>query len=153
MRALLLSRKDVLRSWQLQVRAQDESLERLRADADIIANLGRIVEVKEDAERFRQEAAALDKDITNLRRLFAITRDHASPKNFLGRESQLQKQLAELNHLHEELGTRNGQERSAFELDVQRKLALIEETRFDDYEGLQRELIRLRKQRLSLQGK
>lgn len=151
LREKLLKRKEVLKSWDLQIKAQEENLERLRADADVIANLGRIVEVKEETDGLRAGIKDLDKDAENLRKFLRLVKTHAAPKNYVGRESQLTKQIAELAAVakNAEGGEQGRKSQSGQEL--QQKMAILEQTRTEDYDALQRALIKLRRQRMQLE--
>jgi len=151
LRQQLLRRKENLRSLEVQIRTQEESLGRLRADADVIGDLGRIVEVKEEINKLNEESVGLDKDIQTLERFLKLALSGRSPKNFALRESQLTKQLAELAEAAKAAESGEIRRRSQSEQELQRKLGLVEATRNEDYEELQRTLIHLRKKRLEIE--
>jgi len=152
LREHLLKRKQESRSWQTQVDAQDDSLRRLRADADIVADLGRIVEVREETDRVQQSIRGFVQDQANLEEFVRLVRSGPQPRNFAARERQLTKQIVELADAAK--GTETGEfaRRSEAEREVQRKLGFVEQSRSLDYDALQRELVQLRKQRRDLEG-
>jgi hypothetical protein len=152
LREYLLKRKQEARSWQTQIDAQDDSLRRLRADADIVADLSRIVEVREDIDRVRQSIRGLQQDQANLEEFLRLARTGPQPRNFASRERQLTKQIVELADVAK--GTESGEfsRRSDAEREVQQQLALIEQARGLDLDGLQRELVQLRKLKRDLGG-
>lgn len=151
LREELLARKNLLRSWHTQVEAQDETLRRLRADADVIADLGRIVEAREEISNLKKAIEDNAKDQENLQDLVRLARNRPPPKNLVGRERELSTQSNQLFELTKTVENNESVRRGEAEDELRRKLALIEATRFDDYEELQRELIRIRKMRMDLE--
>jgi hypothetical protein len=152
LREHLLKRKQEARSWQTQTDAQDDSLRRLRADADIVADLGRIVEAREDIDRVKQSIRGLQQDQMNLEEFLRLARTAPQPRNFASRERQLTKQIVELANSAK--GTETGEfgRRTEAEREVQRKLAVVEQARGLDFDELQRELVQLRKRKRDLGG-
>ncbi len=144
LRTYLLKRKEALRSWQVQVNTQEDSLRRLRADADVIANVSRIVDVQDDAERLKQEVESVNTDIENLKYFLKLANLKTTPKNFARRELDLTKQLAELAQVTKQAESSEFSRRSMSEADLQRKMAEIEETRDESVEALSEELTRLK---------
>lgn len=151
LREFLLRRKEYLHSLRVQLRAQQESLGRLRADAEVIADLGKILQVREESARVNQEALDLNKDIQTLEKFLKLARHSAAPVNFAGRQNQLTKQLTELSEAAKAAELGEIARRSLSEQELQKRLALVEMTRGEDYDSLQRELVRLRKQRLEME--
>ena len=151
MRAELVRQKDVLRSWQIQLRGQEDSLRRLRADAEIIGNLGRIVEVKERVAKVNEEIVDAERDIENLQKLLKVAKSRMVPANFSRREGQLTKQIAELADAAKSAELSEHGRRGALQQEFQRKIELVELSRTEDLGALQQELIRLRRQRAALE--
>ena len=151
LRERLLQRKGILKTQLIRQREQESALERLRADADVIANLSRIVEVREETARARSAEHDLEKDIANLQELLRLARTAPLPKNFAGRESQLTRQIAELADAARLAESQEQGRRATSEEELQRRVAIIERTRNADYDALQRELLRVRRQRLLLE--
>lgn len=151
LREQLLRQKEVLRSWEMQSKAQDDSLARLRSDADVIANLGRIVDLKEETDRATAEVRDLDKDIATLKKFLTLGKGSLAPSSVLAREGQLTRQLTELAEAAKSAEANEGVRRSGTEADFKHKLSIIEATRLEDYDLLQRDLVRLRKNRIELE--
>lgn len=143
LRAHLVEQEGVLKSWDVQIDAQKDSLRRLRADAEVIADVGKILDVREEIERSNIEIAAIDRDMLTLKTALQEVKKLPSPRNFSQREVQLTQQLAELAAVAKEAETNEFQRRTETEGDLQRKLEIIETTRFDDLESLERMYERL----------
>ncbi len=141
-------RKALLADWHGQIREQEAILNRLRADADVIANLGRIVDVKEEIDRGNAIEKDLEKDIENIQKFLKLVKSREDPKNFAGREGQLTKQIAELAEVAREAEGSEKKRRSKGDDEAKSRAQIIELGKTEDYEALQRELIRLRKKRI-----
>lgn len=144
LREALLQRKGELGSWRMQAQAQEESLKRLRSDAEIIGDFGRIIDKKEELEKTRTDTESVRRDIENLRRFLRLAKGRSAPVNQVGREAQLVGQLGELAKRSSAVEMGEVRRRAGAEAELQRKLALIEATRGDDLGGLVSELTRLR---------
>jgi hypothetical protein len=141
----LLQHKAVLGSWRMQVQAQEESLKRLRSDAEILGDFGRIIDKREELDRAKSDLANVERDIENLTRFVKLAKTRPAPANQVGREAQLVKQLSEITQVSHAVELTEIRRRSAAEADLQRKLALIEATRQEDLAGLTSELERLKR--------
>lgn len=151
LRDQLISKKEVVQKLEAEREAEEQILQRLRADADVIANIGRIVEVKDESEQIKEELSSLDRDLANLGKFLKHDRLKPPPKNLVGRESQLTNQVAELAQAAKMVEGQEADRRAQAQLDMQRQLELVEATRFEDYDSLQRELVRVRKRRMDLE--
>jgi len=151
LRTRLLQKKDTLASWQLQISAQQESLQRLREDASVIGNLGRIIELREEVERVKANADNLERDLGHMREFIKIARTRPLPKNYSLREGDLVRQIAELADAAKGAESQEYQRKTHVEGELQRKLSIIEQTRNDDYDELQGELVRVRRQRMQVE--
>ena len=147
----LLQRRETLRSWQLQVHIQEDNLARLRADAEVIGNLSRIVEVQDEIERTNKSIEDLERDMVNLQYFLRQTQGGPLPPNYAGRESQLTRQIAELAQAAKIAESQEFSRSSRSQSEMRHKLSLVEATRELDYDTLQRELIRLRGVRMQLE--
>lgn len=145
LRETLLQRKAVLGSWRMQSQAQGESLTRLRADAEIIGDFGRILDKKEEIERVKSDLVSVKKDIHNLDHFLKLAKTRPAPVNQVGREAQLVKQLSEITQVSHGVELTELRRRAGAEAELQRKLALVESTRQDDLATLASELERLRR--------
>lgn len=146
LREQLLQRKAVLGSWRMQAQAQEDSLNRLRADAEVIGDFGRILDKKEEIERAKNDLASVKKDIQNLDHFLKLAKTRPAPVNQVGREAQLVKQLSEITQVSHAVELTEIRRRASAETELQRKLALIEATRQDDLATLTSELERLRRE-------
>ncbi|MCO6430648.1 MAG: hypothetical protein J5J00_07280 [Deltaproteobacteria bacterium] len=147
----LEQRKELLMSWQVQAKAQDDNLKRLRADADVIANVARIVDVLEQIEAAKYEHENLEKDIATLHELLKQAKDQPAPKNYARRELELTKQIAQLAQLVKDAESKEGARRLQSQSDLQRKLAVVEATRFDDEKQLTQQLTQLKERRAAME--
>ncbi len=153
LRERLAQRKKLLESWRVQERVQHDSLERLREDAEVIGNLGRIAEKAEELKRVRLEIAGTEKDIQNLQRFLKLASKSAEPQNFVKRRAILNQQLEELVKQARAMEAGERERKVTGETKLQRELRLVEETRTDDYDVLRDELSRLRESRKILEEK
>ena len=151
LREKLLQKKELLKSWEIQVKTQEETLQRLRDDANVIGNLGRILEVKDELEHTHEVTSMLDRDIDNLKEFLRLARARVMPKNYAGREEQLTRQIADLAQAAKGAESQEFSRKSKAQGELQRKLGLIEQTRNDSFDDLQRALVKLKAQRESLE--
>lgn len=151
LREFLLQRKSKLESWQVQLRVQRDSLERLRADADVIGNLGRIAERAEELQRVRMQTGDVEKDMQNLQRFIRLASKGPEPRNFVRRKHSLTEQLDELVRAARDMEAGERQRKNRSELDLHRDLKLVETTRNDNYDALREELSALRRKRMALE--
>jgi len=143
LREELLQRKAVLGSWRMQIQAQDESLRRLRADAEIIGEFGRIIDKKEEIEKARADSASVRKDIENLEHFLKLAKTRPAPANQVGREASLVAQVSEITQVSHAVEMTEMRRKAGAEADLQRKLAVIEATRLDDLGALESERAKL----------
>lgn len=146
------SRKEVLTSFKLQVQTQDESLRRLRQDAEVIGNFGRVMEVSDDVERLRAEAAVIEQSSANLENLIRVASSSQNGKGSPAREAALTRQLAELAEASKQAEAGEINRKSGMEAALRAKLDVVESSRFEDKELLERQLAELRSQRSSLEA-
>lgn len=144
LREKVLQLKAELGSWRMQSQAQEESLKRLRADAEIIGDFGRILDKKEELEKTKGDIISVTGDIENLKRFLKLAKGRSAPVNQVGREAQLVGQLSEITQVSSAVEMGEVRRRAGAEAELQRKLALIEVTRSDDVAALTTELARLR---------
>ena len=144
---MLLRRKEVLRSWDIQLEEQGKILQRLRADAEVIGGVGRIIDAQDEKQRLELEITSIDGQILNLNRLVELARSRPVPKNLSRREQQLSSQLVQLAAAAKDAERGEGQRRGEAERTLQQKLTLVEETRNEDIDLLRRELQALQAER------
>ena len=147
LREHLLQRKQVLQSWNVQLETQEKSLKRLRADAEVIANVGRILEVREEIESVEMQTAGLQRDIESLKQKLEIVKSLPMPRSYARREHELTEQLKELALAAKRIERSELQRRARAEENIQRQLTAIETTRHEDIAQLRKELAILRRKR------
>ncbi len=143
LQAHLVEQQGVLKSWEVQMDAQKESLRRLRADAEVIADVGKIVDAREELERVSTDILTYEKYIASLKEALKLVKLLPVPRNFSQRELQLTQQLQELAQAVRQAESGEIDRRAAYEEGLQRKLEIVEETRFDDLETLENTYQRL----------
>ena len=92
----LNERTQVLENWRRQLAQQEASLKRLRSDVDVIADIGRIVEVREESKQILKRIEDIGRDLDELAATVGTMKNKPAPNNFLRREAELTQQLAEL---------------------------------------------------------
>lgn len=137
-------RNAIKASWILQVKAQDHALEELRGVADILGDLGRIVDIKQEIISANEKLADLEKDKAALSRFVSLAKSYPIPKNLLRRELELLSQLPELTKGGSINDTGEVKKRAQRQIELQKKLALIESTRGENIAKLRVELEQLR---------
>lgn len=145
------ARKEVLASYRLQIQSQEESLRRLRQDAEVIGNFGRVTEVSDEVSRLKQEIADADKSAEILENALRRVGNASVVKYTVARESQLTRQLSELAEASKNAEAGEISRKALMEADLKDRLAIVESTRFDDFDALQRQLAELRAQRETLE--
>lgn len=151
LRSRLILQKKELKSWKMELKAQQQNLKRLRTDAQVIGNTKKLNELKEFIEQEKYALASINTDIASLKSFLRKASGDFQPKGFYKRERQLTKQLAELAAAAREVESGEQVRKSRSEIDLQRRLSVIQMTRMDDYDILREELLILRKKRLRLE--
>lgn len=140
LREYLLERRALLKSWEVQFRAQEQSLGRLQRDAELIGDLGRIVELKHTLAEVEMEQEEVREQIEGLKRLLLSVKNVKTPAGFRSRERSLTNQLSLLAKAAQSAESGEFVRRSSAEEQLQRKLELIQATRYEDEDALAREL-------------
>lgn len=144
LREELLKSREQLRSWELQVDEQERSIARLRADAGVVANLGKILEIEGRAAEAKQHLEALQRDIELLQQFTQRSARLTEPVNYSLRLNQLTRSVAELAEEAKRAEVGEIRRRAEGEEIVRERLRLIERTRAYDIDVLTAELERLR---------
>jgi hypothetical protein len=151
MREELQEAKASLSALESRRDRQGKELERIQRDADTIANIGRIIdaedelgEVTSDMERLQQTLAGTQEQLSSLKTL-------PRPSNYAKRESELSAFLAEFGRIARDSEAEVFQKLEAAEKDMREKTALIEATKGDHIDLLQKELTALRREREALE--
>ncbi|MBX7138376.1 MAG: hypothetical protein K1X83_10355 [Oligoflexia bacterium] len=146
-------RRDLLRSWEVQTRAQEDSLRRLRDDAETIGNFGRILEAQDDLSKTEAQLQDLIRDAGNLQLFLSLARSRSTPRNYLKREFELTQQLSSLTDVAKDAESSEHTRRATGQGDLGKKLAIIESTRMDNLEDLEQRLNEVRRRRQELERK
>lgn len=142
----ILKQRQILESWLVQSKAQEDNLRRIRADAEIIGSLSRIAETEEEIEILKSEIENLDRDLDLLRDRFSAVKNLEAPQGYLRRELELSRHSADLLKVARAAEESESSRKALSQSELHRKLELVEKTRFEDEEKLRAELIRLKKQ-------
>lgn len=144
-------RREVLSSLRVQIESQEESLRRLRQDAEVIGNFGRVNEVNEEVLQARSDIENAEKSVAALEGLIKGAGRRPAPRGAVAREGQLTRQLSELASAAKRVEDAEQNRKASMEFDLQRKLALVEASRYDSFDELQRRLAVLRDERRALE--
>ncbi len=145
LRSYLLAEKEIERSWKMQLRTQAESLERLKSDAMVIADMDRLQDIKEEITYTKLRTKELESDIANLKRSLELARKVKEPASFRKREGELTRAVSELAQLAIQAETTELERKAVSESELKDKIALIEETRDDSLEDLEGTVANLRR--------
>lgn len=138
-------KRDELKLLESQIRIQEESLERLRSDAEVIGRLKSLVRLKDEVDLNQRTLEFLARDQAVLDEFIRIAKGRAAPLNFNAREAQLNKATSELAERAKRAEAAGKGGRAKVDQDLQEKLRLIERHRSVNLEALQREVAILRK--------
>jgi hypothetical protein len=115
------------------------NLKRLRADAGRIVNLGKIIELEDETKKIKESADAIERDIAALKVSIEAIKDIKEPRRFDNRKVVLTEQLSELAKASLAAEQAMPALKKTSEMELDRKFALIQSTRFDDLEELEKE--------------
>ncbi len=149
--ARLREQRAVLERWEVQLRAQEATLNRLQDDADVVANVSKIVDAEDELDMVKMDVQRLEtsREIAN-RRLEAL-KTQSVPPNFKRREAELAEQLNDLTTALKTTEASALQRVAAASAELKTKLALIEATRDKQLDVLKGELVRVRREREQLE--
>ena len=139
LRGKILSERGALAELREMLNAEIFNLKKLRVEAGRIADLGRIIELDEDTRRLRDAGDAVERDIESLKISLEAVKDLREPRRFERRKVVLTEQLSELAKAALAAEQSAPSRKKTTESDLDRKLALIDATRFDDLDELERE--------------
>ena len=144
-----------VRTLELKLRETGDEERRLKADADPILNIGRMVEARTTGnEKPALQDTAIERSRAELERALEALRGDPPPADYLLRERALTAVLRDMTLAsHDAVATERAR-RERGESEVERKLALIQATRFEDLELLRNELrsVQERRKRLELEA-
>jgi hypothetical protein len=153
LKSTLEERRTALKSWETQSTEQAASLERLQEDADVIANVGRIVDAEDELGAIRADIERLSASLQLAQERISALKSLEAPSNFQRREAELSSDLNKLSTAVKSTEASALQKVSAASSELQQKVALIEATKSEHIDLLQRELDGLRKERAALESR
>lgn len=127
--------------------SQAQDLERLQEDADTIANIGRIVDAEDELGAIKNDEQRLTASIAATKAQLAVLKAQSVPANYQRREAELGAFLTNFSRASRDSNSEAFKKLAAAEDEAAKNLALIEESRFEHVDLLQKELISLRKER------
>jgi hypothetical protein len=136
-----------LTSLEKDRETQAQDLERLQEDADTIANIGRIVDAEDELGAIKSDEQRLTASIAAIKAQLAILKAQSIPANYQRREAELSAFLTNFSRASRDSNSEAFKKLAAAEDEAARNLALIEESKFEHVDLLQKELISLRKER------
>lgn len=145
-------RKDRLNAAMSVEAEQEGELKRLRSDVDLIADIGRIVEVREESLTTEQNLSRLDKDTKDLERSLQQVSSYPPPRNFLRREAELSKQVIELGAAAKQAEDKAKKTEAEQPETPAQKRELIESVKDENEQALVQKLGTLRRYRTELEG-
>ena len=151
-RARLYSTKATITQMRTEIEVQAASVSRLKRDADELANVKKILEIRDEALLARDYAAGVQRDIDRLTAAVKFVKLLPLPKSYARREVELTQQLAELTEAATHAERSERERRVASEGQLQTRMQLLERTRGISLEALQEEREALRQKRAELEG-
>jgi predicted nucleic acid-binding Zn-ribbon protein len=149
--ARLLEQRETLKKWETQLRAQEATFNRLQADADVIANVSKIVNVEDDLDAAKIDSQRLKSSLELASRRLESLKMQPAPTNFKRREAELSEQLNELSTALKTTEASALGRVAAASAELKQKLALIEATKGKQMDVLNAELARVRREREQLE--
>lgn len=115
------------------------NLKQLRVDAAKMSDIGKIIEIEEETRQLRDANQALGRDIEILKAALSEVKELSEPARFERRKVLLTEQLSEMAKAALEVEQSASTRKRSTVSDLDKKLALIDSTRFDDLEELEKE--------------
>ena len=136
-----------LTSLEKEREQQAQNLERLQEDADTIANIGRIIDAEDELGAIKSDEQRLTASIAATKSHLAVLKAQSLPSNYQRREAELGAFLTNFSRASRDSNSETFKKLAAAEDEAAKNLALIEESKFEHVDLLQKELISLRKER------
>ena len=149
-RDVVIRRKE-LSDLELQRERQTANLERLQTDADVIANVGRIVDAEDELGAVKSDAGRLKASLLAARERLASLRALPAPTNYERREAEISGYLNEFSKASQGVHGDVLQRLASAEGEMQKKVALIESTKNEHMDLLHKELANLRRERETIE--
>ena len=148
-REQLQKQRQVLVSYQVQVKTQEQILKRLRNDADLIGAQQGFNQIEAKFRTSSEDLSALEREIRNLELSTEQIKSQPAAVNGAAREIEITKQLAELAQAAR-AAEQSQQQTTNTDSALAESLRLIEETRFDQPDQIRAELVKMRRRRQEL---
>ncbi len=150
-RQYLVKQRELLSSYNVQIKAQEAELSRLRNKADSMGQQGSIAEMEKRVAEGERKLAEAQRDRQNLEGALKGVRVSAAPANSGAMEVEITKQLTELAQAARSAEASVSQRSAAGANPLSERMELIEATRFDDIDKIRAELVIMRKRRQQLE--
>ena len=150
-RQVLSKQREILSSYQVQLKTQQQALARLRNDADLLGEQGSLAARERQLTSAEQQIVALTRERANLEESVKLIRVQPAPLNSATIEVEMTRQLADMAQVARQAESTEGDRQLAGEQDLASRMRLIEESRFEDPEAIRAELVRLRRRRQELE--
>lgn len=147
----LREQRALLEKWEVQLRAQEGKLNRLQEDADVVANVSKIVDAEDELDAVRTDAQRLEASLGLATKRLEALKTQSVPPNFKRREAELSEQLNELSTALKNTEASALQRVAAASAELKHKLALIDATKDKQVDVLKGELARVRREREQLE--
>jgi len=141
--AEVLAKRQELKKLRDDMDSATMKLKQLRLETANISDIAKIIEVEEDTKRIKESSSELSHDIITLKSAIESVKALPEPIQFERRKVLLTEQLSDLARAALEAEQGAFSRRKNTEADLDKKLALIDATRFDEVEDLEREFARL----------
>ncbi len=147
----LREQRVALEKWEVQLRAQETTLNRLQDDADVVANVSKIVDAEDELEVVSSDVQRLQTSLGLATRHLEALKTQPIPPNFQRREAELSEQLNDLSTALKTTEASALQRVAAASAELKQKLALIEATTGLQIDVVKGELARVRQEREQLE--
>ncbi len=149
--ARLREQRATLEKWEVQLRAQETTLNRLQDNADVVANVSKIVDAEDELDAVKIDTQRLESSLELATRRLEALKTQPIPPNFKRREAELSEQLNDLSTALKTTEASALQRVAAASAELKQKLALIEATKDLQIDVVKGELARVRREREQLE--
>ncbi len=149
--ARLREQRTALEKWEVQLRAQETTLNRLQDDADEVANVSKIIDAEDELDAVRADVQRLETSLGLATRHLEALKTQPIPPNFKRREAELSEQLNDLSTALKTTEASALQRVAAASAELKQKLTLIEATKDLQIDVVKDELARVRREREQLE--
>ncbi len=148
----IISRKSELQALNLELNREVFNLKRLRVEAGRKADLGKIIQLEEEARSIEDSISAISRDVENLKDSLEIVKEMKEPARFEKRRVTLTEQLSDLARAALDAEQSASSRKHSSQLQLEENLTIIDATRFDDLEELEAEYLSLTGKEFKAEG-